>query len=98
MKPSIYNQFVDDGDKVIVFNGITEKFFEIKSTHLPVYKDLLSNCHLYGDEVKPFINRMYDEGFVVEDDMDELVRLEKKNDYMVKGGSILSHDPPYLSV
>lgn len=78
MKPSIYNQFVDDGDKVIVFNGITEKFFEIKSTHLPVYKDLLSNCHLYGDEVKPFINRMYDEGFVVEDDMDELVRLEKK--------------------
>ena len=43
MKPSIYNQFVDDGDKVIVFNGITEKFFEIKSTHLPVYKDLLSN-------------------------------------------------------
>lgn len=86
------------GIRLLSLMVLQRNFFEIKSTHLPVYKDLLSNCHLYGDEVKPFINRMYDEGFVVEDDMDELVRLEKKNDYMVKGGSILSHDPPYLSV
>ena len=53
MKSSRYNYFINNGENTIVFNGITEKFFEIKSENADIYKQLIKNPDSYGDEV-PF--------------------------------------------
>lgn len=50
MKPSRYNYFIDNKDNTIVFNGITERFFEIHSANKDTYIDVLSNPEEYAEE------------------------------------------------
>ena len=78
MKSSRYNYFINNGENTIVFNGITEKFFEIKSENADIYKQLIKNPDSYGDEVSFFLNKLNRDGFVLDNDRDEKDIAEKK--------------------
>ena len=78
MKSSRYNYFINNGENTIVFNGITEKFFEIKSENADIYKQLIKDPDSYGDEVSFFLNKLNRDGFVLDNDRDEKDIAEKK--------------------
>lgn len=78
MKASRYNYFVDNGEKTIVFNGITEKFFEINSSNAPIYKQIFSHPGQFGKDVIPFIEKTKNDGFFVNDETDEFELVKNK--------------------
>lgn len=83
MKESRYNYFVTDGDKTIVFNGISEKFIEINSNHLPYYKEISANPDSYYAICRTFLDKMLNDGFVIEND-DEQSLIERKFQRLLK--------------
>ena len=78
MKASRYNYFVDNGEKTIVFNGITEKFFEINSSNAPIYKQIFSHPDQFGKDVIPFIEKTKNDGFFVNEETDEFELVKNK--------------------
>ncbi len=86
MKTSAYNYIVPDGDKTIFFNGISEYFFEIPKDKADVYAEIIQNPSLYSDSFTPFIKRMKDNGFILEDNEGEEELLEQKYQKMRSEG------------
>ncbi len=86
MKTSAYNYIVPNGEKTIFFNGISEYFFEIPKDKTDVYAEIIRNPSLYSDSFTPFIKRMKDNGFVLDDDEDEDKLLEQKFHNMLSEG------------
>ena len=77
MKESSYNYIVTEGDKTIVFNGISEKFFEIRSSHWPFYKEMFADPDSYYDSCRNFMDKMLEDGFVINIE-DEKSLIEEK--------------------
>lgn len=72
MKESKYNYyFTLDGNKDVIFNGRTKRFFRVSNKNSSRFRDILKNPDLYFEQYKPFLLRMQDEGFVLCDDVDE---------------------------
>ena len=77
MKESRYNYIITDEGKIIVFNGISEKFFEIKTSHWPFYKEIFANPDAYYDGYRKFMDCMLEDGFLI-DHEDESPLIERK--------------------
>lgn len=78
MRQSAYNYFVERVGSVIVFNGITERFFEVKESLADSYRMILESPEEYIDSFGPFIEKMKQDGFIIDDDTDEAADIEKK--------------------
>lgn len=78
MKPSRYNYIVPFGKKTIFFNGLTEQFFSVQAEHKEAYETILSSPDEYDANVHSFIDKMKANGFVIDDDVDELASVREK--------------------
>lgn len=89
MKKSRYNYFINYGDETVVFNGITERFFRIKTANRQFYQELFENPDQYDKSVPGFIRKMVDDGFIVESSdewpliMQKIGRLRKSEEYFL---------------
>ncbi|MDE6095392.1 MAG: radical SAM protein [Muribaculaceae bacterium] len=78
MKSSNYNYFVENGDKTIIFNGISEKFIEIDNRNLLVYKHVISNPDIYMPKLSSLLNKLSNGGFIIDENVDENYEIEQK--------------------
>ena len=74
MKTSIYNYFIPRGNRYIFFNGITQRFFYVSAENHDRFKDIISHPEntAYQEKYGEFLDRMKVEGFVVDDNVDEM--------------------------
>ena len=72
MKSSDYNYFIPYKDGHIFFNGITKRFFLASEKNHAKLMDIISRPDDYREKYAPFLERMSAEGFVVEDDVQEM--------------------------
>lgn len=78
MKASKYNYVIPFGEKTIFFNGITEKFFMVPSEHAESYDTILLNPDENNEHFSSFLDRMNCQGFVIQDDVDEIQLIKEK--------------------
>lgn len=78
MKASKYNYVIPFGEKTIFFNGITEKFFMVPSEHAESYDTILLNPDENNEHFTSFFDRMKCQGFVIQDDVDEMQLIKEK--------------------
>lgn len=73
MKTSKYNYFISqESGKMLVFNGRTKRFFEVSERNATAFRDIIENPTAEKfEQYKLFYLRMRDEGFVLEDEVDE---------------------------
>lgn len=75
MKASKYNYIIPYGDKqYIFFNGITKRFFLVSDENVGKFKEIVDNPNTEVNVSKYsfFLDRMKAEGFILEDDVDEM--------------------------
>lgn len=72
MKTSKYNICLPYDDKYVIFNGVTKRFFLVSSKNKEAFLQILSAPDNYIDLYSSFLKRMTDEGFIIEDTIDEL--------------------------
>lgn len=80
MKKSRYNIFVEDSkEKVLVFNGMSKKYFSLSSKNIPELQTLLESPDKYytQEQYKKFLSVLKDNGFLVDDSIDELDQLRQ---------------------
>lgn len=78
MKPSKYNYFIPDGEKVIFCNGITEHFFYVSERNYPRFRDVVENPDNFTESIPDFIERLRRTGFVIDNNTDEMEALMAK--------------------
>lgn len=80
MKTSNYNYFIPYGEKHIIFNGLTKRFFIVSDKNKAQFKEIISNPGKqdYQEKYAPFLERMKNEGFVLEDNVDEMELVRKE--------------------
>lgn len=76
--PSRYNYFVPYGENVIIFNGISERFFIVNGERACYYKLILDDPMQYAADFERFMYKMLEEGFVHEHSVDEKVLIDDK--------------------
>lgn len=74
MKTSRYNYFIPYGGKHIFFNGLTKRFFFVSNKNHLRFIDIITNpgVEKYQEKYTPFLEKMKNEGFVLEDNVDEM--------------------------
>lgn len=87
MKPSKYNICLPYEDKYIIFNGVTKRFFLVSSQNRDAFLQILESPDEYQKEYTPFIQRMVDEGFIINDSIDEL-EVVRKQYYDINHGDV----------
>lgn len=85
MKPSKYNICLPYDDRFVIFNGITKRFFLVSSQNKEAFLQILSAPNEFKEQYAPFLQRMAKEGFIIEDDVDELEII--KQEYQAKNQS-----------
>lgn len=65
-------------DGCIILNGITEASFKVKLKNAPQYKAILESPDAYYDTFGCFIDKMKNDGFIVDDSLDEKQLVEQK--------------------
>lgn len=78
LKASKYNYFVENGEKIIIFNGLTERFFEVGRNRHDSYMAIFEDPEEYYSMFKSFLDRMHSDGFVIDEKTDEENLLESK--------------------
>ena len=78
MKASKYNICLPYESDYIIFNGVTKRFFRVSSHNKENFLQILSSPDDYQELYAPFIARMTEEGFVVNDNTDELDIIRKQ--------------------
>lgn len=73
MKESYFNYYIDLDEKGLIFNGLTKRFFSTSKKNFLQFISILRNPDVFYEEYKPFILRMQNEGFVVNDETNEEV-------------------------
>lgn len=71
MKTSDYNYFIPYRGKHIFFNGISKRFFIVSDENHEAMEDVVRHPEAYKDVYAPFISKIGEAGFVVDDDADE---------------------------
>jgi uncharacterized protein len=82
MKPSKYNICLPYEDKYVIFNGVTKRFFFVSNRNKESFVQILSSPDDYIEDYAPFLKRMADEGFIVEDSVDELEVIKQQYESM----------------
>ena len=78
MKPSTFNYIIPTEDKSIIYNGISEKFFFVSNENIDRIKTILDNPDLHIDTFQAFIEKMKNEGFILDNETDENKNLKEK--------------------
>ena len=89
MKSSRYNICLPYEDNYIIFNGITKRFFQVSSHNKETFLQILSAPDDYIGKYDPFLKRMSDEGFIIEDCVDELKIIKQQFNSM--NDSVIYH-------
>lgn len=77
MKKSDYNYYVPYNEGVIFMNGITEATFWVDNQNAAAVKQIIENPNDYPQYDK-FINKLVKQGFVLNDDVNELKVIDTK--------------------
>ena len=72
MKPSKYNICLPYDDKYVIFNGVTKRFFLVSSKNKDTFLQILDSPNNYQEQYAPFLQQMAEEGFIIEDSIEEL--------------------------
>lgn len=78
MKKSRYNVFIEiSSDETLVFNGVSKKFFNFSNKNIPELKMIFEspNCYIQQKEYGDFLLALKNNGFLVEDNVDELEQI-----------------------
>ncbi len=78
MKPSKYNYYITSGEKALIYNGLSESHFFVKTKFLSQYQSILQNPDTYKPIYPDFINKMESNGFVINNDIDEMEFVKNK--------------------
>lgn len=80
MKASKYNYFIPYGCKHIFFNGLTSRFFLVSDKNRERFIDIISNPdnNGYKEKYAIFLEKMKNEGFVLDDNVDEIELVHKE--------------------
>ena len=80
MKSSAYNYFIPYKGKYICFNGITKRFFLVTEKNFSKFEKVIFHPETieHDERFIPFLKKMEAGGFVVRDDVDESVLVERK--------------------
>lgn len=76
MKESRFNYYIDREDKVLWFNGISHKFFEINKS---LSDKLKSNISRINSTSPTLFDKLFGNGFIVMDDTDEVSIIREAN-------------------
>lgn len=83
MKPSKYNYFLPwSEDRTLFFNGLTKRFFFVSPQNKEIFIDVIQDPDKNEENYKPFIYRMMNEGFIVNDTTNELEKIEEQFDIL----------------
>lgn len=82
MKASKYNICIPYKDSYVIFNGVTKRFFLVSSHNKDSFLQIISSPDDYQENYTPFVRRMAEEGFIVNDDSDELDTVRKQYEQM----------------
>lgn len=85
MKSSNYNICLSYEGNFIIFNGITKKFFQVSSHNKDEFIKIISTPDKYIEKYNTFLKRMTDEGFLIEDSINELDVIKQQYDSMNNG-------------
>lgn len=91
MRNSIYNYiiFYEEENKVLLFNGLTKRFFFFSAKNAQNIKHILNNPNTYFEAYKAFIFRKREEGIVLDDKVDEMSSIEKRHEINLKTDSYM---------
>ena len=87
MKPSKYNICLPYDNKYVIFNGVTKRFFLVSSQNKEAFMQILSAPDDYQEQYALFLKRMSDEGFIINDDVDEFEVIRKQYERMNHGST-----------
>lgn len=82
MKPSKYNICLPFDDKFVIFNGVTKRFFPVSTQNKDAFLQILASPDNYQNQYATFLKRMADEGFIIEDEIDELEVIRQQYESM----------------
>lgn len=87
MKQSKYNICLPYDDRFVIFNGVTKRFFLVSSQNKEAFLRILSTPDEYKEQYAPFLKQMAGEGFIIEDDVDELEVIKLQYHDLTHGNS-----------
>ena len=80
MKPSKYNICLPYEDRFVIFNGITKRFFIVSRENREAFLKIISAPNIFINQYGYFIKRIIDEGFIIDDDVEEFEIIRKHYD------------------
>ena len=80
MKPSRYNYYVPykKGNAVIFFNGISKFIFSVSENEFNLFHNIVSKTDIFKENYPHFWNMLFNLGFIVDDDKDEVAFIEQE--------------------
>lgn len=87
MKSSFYNISIPFRNHFIVFNGLSKRFFLISKENKDSILKMIASPDTYQEEFPDFMKLMMSEGFIIEDNYDELSMIRDKYENMLNGKS-----------
>lgn len=84
MRPSKYNYIVPFGEHTVFFNGISEAFFNVPNERASAYETIINNPDENLESFTAFIDKMKSQGFIVDDDVNDLDLVKQKFEALTK--------------
>lgn len=78
MKTSKYNYYLKIRNRSVIFNTLSESYFFLPFGKEDVYKQIIADPNRYIDNFAPFIKKLTDAGFIIEDSLDESALVDAK--------------------
>lgn len=78
MRPSKYNYIVPFGEHTVFFNGISEAFFNVPNERASAYETIINHPNENLESFTAFIDKMKSQGFIVDDDVNDLDLVKQK--------------------
>ena len=78
LKKSSYNICLPLDNRYVIFNGISRRFFLVSKENKDRFLQVLASPNTYMQEYDFFIERMKEEGFIIEDTFDEFGTIKEK--------------------
>ncbi|MDE7496850.1 MAG: radical SAM protein [Muribaculaceae bacterium] len=78
MKASKYNYFVPLKENIVIYNGLTDCFFEVPLQRAELYRTIINNPNNYLADFSDFFKKLEAGGFVIADDVEEKTKVREK--------------------
>lgn len=89
-KSSCYNYFIEKTKDVLVFNGLTKKFFYISHENANTLKHIIQNPDTYFDfnsNIQKLLKDLEGGGFIIPEGLDEKEVIKKKIIFRIQNQS-----------